>query len=263
MERITSRQNSSVRAAAKLNQSAALRRSEGRFLIEGARLCRDAVQSGVQVLAAYVTSEALQRYAQYTDEVCAVARQAFEIAPHVAELLSDTKHPQGVYCVCRMSAQELPEPLPGNCYVALENIQDPSNLGAVLRTGEALGVDGVILAGDSCDRYSPKVLRASMGAVFRMPVYEVPSLARLLPQWHLGGFQTLAAVPARDALPVTRTDFSRPSVLLIGNEGAGLSDELIKGASCQVTIPMKGRAESLNAAASASILMWEMLREDG
>lgn len=260
MEIITSRQNSGVRAAAKLNQSAAQRRAERRFLIEGARLCRDAVQSGIPVLTAYVTLEALQKYHEYVQEICAVAQQAFRIEPHVAELLSDTRHPQGVYCVCQMPSQELPESLPEGYYVALENVQDPANLGAVLRTGEALGIDGVVLAGDSCDRYSPKVLRASMGAVFRLPVYVVPALAEQLSRWHNGGFQTWAAVPDQDAVPVTKADCSKPLVLLIGNEGSGLSDEVIQHAAFRVTIPMKGRAESLNAAASASILMWEMLR---
>ncbi len=260
MDVITSRQNSSIRAAAKLNHSAALRRQEGKFLLEGARLCRDAVQSGVQVLTAYFTSDAMQKYRPYADEISAKAQQAFEIEPHVAQLLSDTKHSQGVFCVCQMPPKDPPASLAHGHYLALENIQDPANLGAVLRTGEALGIDGVILAGDCCDLYSPKILRASMGAVFRLPVYFAPAVLALFSRWHEQGFTTWAAVPAQHAIPVTKADFSGPSILLVGNEGAGLSDDVIQQASCCVTIPMRGRAESLNAAASASILMWEMLR---
>jgi TrmH family RNA methyltransferase len=141
----------------------------------------------------------------------------------------------------------------------LEEIQDPANLGTVLRTAEALGEKAVLLCGKGCDPYSPKVLRGSMGAVFRLPMISIPNFAEAAPLLKKCGWTLWAAVPDSDALRVTKADFSNPSVMAVGNEGNGLSKETI--ALCQpVTIPMLGRAESLNASASAAILLWEMMR---
>lgn len=263
MEWITSRNNAGVRRAAGLLGSPAQRREQGLFVAEGARLCRDAAQSGVDIETAYFTQRALEKYPEDTAEVARAARQCFGVEPHVAELLSDTKHPQGVYGVCRIPEQGHADLALDGHYLALEQIQDPANLGAVLRTGEALGISGVVLGGDCCDRFSPKVLRASMGAVFRLPVFVCGKLEEALLRWQEQGFSTMAAVPAQDAVAVTRVDFSRPTILAVGNEGNGLSQAVIKACGQRVTIPMNGRAESLNAAASASILMWEMLRGAG
>ena len=149
---------------------------------------------------------------------------------------------------------------PAKSYLALESVQDPANLGAALRTAEALGIGGAVLGGECCDMYSPKVLRASMGAVFRLPIFRAENMAQAVGSMNADGFATFAAVPDREALPVTRADFSRPCVAVVGNEGNGLRPETIRACSISVNIPMAGRAESLNASASAVILMWEMMR---
>ena len=150
----------------------------------------------------------------------------------------------------------------GSCAV-LEDLQDPGNLGTILRTAEALGIGRVVLLGDCCDPLSPKALRASMGAVFRLGLSLEPSRQGLFSRLRGEGFRLLASVPDSAALPVTEVDFSQgPCAVFIGNEGNGLSQETI--AQCQrVTIPMAGRAESLNASAAATILLWEMARAGG
>ncbi len=224
-ERITSRKNETVRFAAKLGQSASLRRESGLFLAEGARLCADAALSGVRIREVYFTDRAA--------------------------------------CMCEKRTREGMKSLPRAHCLALETVQDPGNLGAALRTAEALGIGSVLLAGECCDVYAPKVLRASMGAVFRLPVFFCESLPETLPELSAQGFSSCAAVPDADAVPVTRADFSRPCVMAVGNEGNGLSPETIAACDTRVTIPMLGRAESLNAASSAAILMWEMMREGG
>ena len=145
--------------------------------------------------------------------------------------------------------------------MAVENLQDPGNLGAVLRTAEALGLSGVLLAGNCCDVYSPKVLRASMGAVFRLPFRSVERLADAAPTLRQTGFALYAAVPDRTAKRVTELSFEKPSIIAVGNEGNGLEAETVAACGQAVTIPMRGRAESLNAAASAAILMWELMRD--
>lgn len=264
MERITSRQNETVKQYAKLLQSGP-RRETGLFLCEGARLCSDAADSGVEILAFYVTDKAFEKYETYCARIKEKAQRSYWISDHVAPLLSDTKNPQGVYCVCRIPA--LVGDFSGiqcqGSYLALENMQDPTNLGTVLRTAEALGVDGVILGGSCCDPFSPKVLRGSMGAVFRMKMYHCPDIPAALKEMNSLGFSTMASVVDSTAEAVTAMDFTVPSVMVIGNEGNGLTDAAIEACSHRCTIPMLGRAESFNASAASSILLWEMMRCKG
>jgi TrmH family RNA methyltransferase len=262
-ERITSRQNETIKSYSKLLSSAAARRESGLFLCEGARLCCDAAQSGVEIVAFYATESGCQRYASYCSQIEAKAQSSALISDHVAPLLSDTKNPQGVYCVCKMPQQEESVSawaLAGS-YLVLEEMQDPTNLGTVLRTAEALGISGVLLTGDCCDPFGPKVVRGSMGAVFRMKLYRCDNLPQTLAELKEQGFATMAAVVDSDAVPVTKVSFAAPSVMVIGNEGNGLRQETIAACSHRVTIPMLGRAESLNASSAVSILLWEMMRE--
>ena len=141
---------------------------------------------------------------------------------------------------------------------SLENIQDPSNLGTILRTAEALGIEGVILSGNCCDIYSPKVIRGSMGAVFRIPFTIAEDFCGYISELSRKGIDVYASTPY-DAEDITNVKFSG-GVMLIGNEGSGLTKDVLTLGIQKVKIPMKGRAESLNAAAAAGILMWEMLR---
>ncbi len=259
---ITSRKNEIIKHASRLASSAEYRREQGLFLVEGARLCGDAAGSGVSIKILFYTAQANEKYGEYLKPIFPVAQQCYEVEPHVAALLTETKTPQGVFCVCEMPkrAQGLSQMESGLHYLALENIQDPANLGAVLRTAEALGVGGVILAGSCCDVFSPKVLRASMGAVFRLPFFLANDMVSAAAQLREQGFITLAAVPDEGAQKVTELRFQRPTVIVVGNEGNGLTQEAIAACTGAVTIPMLGRAESLNASASAAILMWEMMR---
>lgn len=265
MEHITSRKNETVRRAAALLRSQA-RRKSGMFLCEGARLCADAADSGLEIRQAFYTLEAAEKYAPYLARLLPRARETFLVEPPVAALLADTRASQGVYCVCALppsaqgsAASFAAQPAAGAC-VALERIQDPSNLGTILRTAEALGVCRVLLCGEGCDPFSPKALRGGMGAAFRLQLIRVPDLAQTAPTLQKAGWTLAAAVPDAGAVPVTRSDFSVPTILAVGNEGAGLLPETVAACDLRVTIPMRGRAESLNASASAAILLWELMR---
>ena len=195
--RITSRQNRLVREAAALAADGEKRREKGLFLCEGARLCQDAARSGVGVEICFFTPQARERYRAYVEPVLACCREAYEIEDHVAALLSATKHTQGVFCLCRwpqgLAGRGLP--LDGGPCLVLEQLQDPGNLGTVLRTAEALGVDRVYLLGDCCDPLSPKALRASMGAAFRVRLAAEASPQRLCGLLRERGYQLHAAVP--------------------------------------------------------------------
>ena len=143
--------------------------------------------------------------------------------------------------------------------LALENLQDPSNLGAVCRTAEALGLSGLIVSG-GCDIYNPKALRAAMGSSLRISLTETKELTTLLKEAEKNGMKTYASVPRSDAADIRRVSLDGGVIICVGNEGSGLSDEAVGVCSSTVTIPMLGRAESFNASAAASILAWELMR---
>lgn len=263
--KITSRENSEIKKAVKLLRSAKFRRQEGLFIAEGLRLCRDALESGVPIHQLFYTEDSLNKHAEALKSLQTSAKESILVSSEIMAALSDTVTPQGIVCVCPMLDKNggLDKINASGHFLGLEDLQDPSNMGTILRTAEALGIKGVILSGGCCDRYSPKVLRGSMGAVFRLPVYSADNMQKALSLLKSKGIFTLAAVPDHSAEPITRLSFSRPSAMIIGNEGNGLKPETIAACHQRVTIPMRGRAESLNASVAASLCMWEMMRSGG
>lgn len=261
MLRLTSRNNDKVKDAVKLRNDASERRKSRRFFLEGLRLCCDAAKSGVTAQTVFVTDNALSNHGDELAVLLSSCKEAFVITEEISLKLSDTKNPQGVFCICKTIDKccDINKINDNGMYIAMENIQTPANLGSVARTAEALGLDGVIISG-GCDIYNPKTLRAAMGSLLRLHVIETDDMPQLLKACECGGMKTYAAVPDSSALPVTKMDKSAGVICVVGNEGNGLTDELIAACSDRITIPMKGKAESLNAAAAACIIMWEMMR---
>lgn len=257
---ITSRNNDRIKQAVKLCADSAERRRTGTFFLEGLRLCCDAAINGHKAETVFVTEKALAEHGEELAVLLDSCKESFVITQDVSLKLSDTKNPQGVFCICKTldKSNNIDKINYNGMYIALENVQTPGNLGAAARTAEALGLNGLIVSG-GCDIYNPKALRAAMGSLLRLDVVSVNDLAEFLKECADNGMNTYAAVPDSDALPVTELDRSVGVVCAVGNEGNGLSDEVISVCS-RVTIPMKGRAESLNAAAAASLIMWEMVR---
>ncbi len=262
MERLTAKNNEKIKAAISIRDGAKVRRESGLFFLEGARLCADAAENNVAVSRAFFTGKALEKYAPYVEKIIAEAKEIYEISEEISSKLSDTQNPQGVFCVCSASLRQAETAeinLQGK-YIFLENVQDPSNLGAVSRTAEALGIDGLIVCG-GCDIYNPKALRASMGSALRLPVYSCDNAADMLEKLGRKGMLTLASTPDSSAEPVTQVDMSGGVVCVVGNEGNGVSAETMSACCKRITIPMGGRAESLNASTAAAILIWEMVRK--
>ena len=250
-----------MKYAVKLREKDSFRKSEGLFFIEGARLCADAVLSSVKIKELYVTESARLKYSEYVRLAENVAERSFLVSEEVAEKLSDTKNPQGVFCICKMLDKNtnIGKIKYNGKYIALENVSNPSNFGAVVRTAEAVGLDGVIVSG-GCDIYNPKSQRAAMGSLFRLNIVEVDDLPDFLKSLAENGMSVYAGVPDSDAEKITEVDMKNGVVTIIGNEGNGISDATKQASTKLVTIPMQGRAESLNAAAAASIMIWEMMR---
>lgn len=250
-----------MKYAVKLREKDSFRRQEGLFFIEGARLCADAALSCIEIKELYVTESALNKYSEYVRLVEKSAERSFLVTEEIAEKMSDTKTPQGVFCVCKMLDKNINigKIKYNGKYIALEDVSNPSNFGAVIRTAEAVGLDGVLVSG-GCDVYNPKSQRAAMGSLFRLNVVEVDNLPEFLTELAEKGMNIYAGVPDSNAYKITEVDMSGGVVSVIGNEGNGISEETCKASTKLVTIPMKGRAESLNAAAAASIMIWEMMR---
>lgn len=257
---ISSKDNPTVKQAHKLLGSAHERKSKRMYIIEGQRLCGDALISGAAIETLFFTEEAQARSADLIECLAAEAKNTVMLTQELFEKVSDTKTPQGICCVCKMPEDNAVEIKQDGRYIALENISDPSNMGTILRTAEALGFDGAIISTDSCDVYNPKVLRGSMGAVFRLPVFHTDDFPKFMQECKGRGMRPIAAVPDRNAVNITSVRFFKGVLMCIGNEGAGLTEDTIRSCGEKVTIPMTGRAESLNASISAAILMWEMSR---
>jgi rRNA methylases len=258
-QEITSRKNPIIKNAAALAGSAEKRKETGLFLCEGARLCYDAAVSDVSVKIVFATETALQKYAEYIQTIEEQAGEFYLIPDSVASLLSQTKNTQGVFCVCSAPSFES-ESLDGKMLV-LENIQDPANLGTILRTAEAFGVNQVVLLGSRQDPCSPKVLRASMGAVFRQHIIMAEDVSAFFTELEKMHIETYAAIPVPEGILLGQCEFPENAAVFIGNEGNGLEEETIQKCRKKLTIPMRGRAESLNAAAAASILLWELTKK--
>ena len=259
---VTSKDNQWVKEWRRLNDSAKYRRESGLFAIEGARLCADALRSNVPLQAVLYTSSALAAYGNVVEPLLAAADTAVEISPELSRYMGDTMNPQGVFCIAKMLDNSLIIDKINiiGTYSALEDIQDPGNMGTVIRTAEALGMDGILLSDGCCDIYNPKVLRASMGGVFRMPLMRVGDMAQAVVALQEKGLTAFACVVDADATPITEVEMGKGAVALIGNEGNGLRADTVAACKHRVTIPMAGRAESLNASMAAGIILWEMCR---
>ena len=257
MEILTSRNNPVIKAAAQLKETSG-RRKAGLFLLEGARLCKDAAENGVEIAELFITEKAAEKYSEEYSLIKAKALKTYMISESVAEKLSDTKNSQQIFAVCRETKSEMVINYSG-MYIFTDNIQNPDNLGAVVRTAEALGADGIIVS-SGCDIYSPKALRASMGGLLRFPVIKTADGKGLLLSLREKGMKIYASVVDACAFKVNDINENGGTVLIIGNEGNGVSDEILSAATHTVTIPMKGKAESLNASAAATILIWEFMK---
>lgn len=253
---ISAKDNARIKRVVKLQKSARFRREEGLFVLEGLRTVDDASENGICLYELYVTNEAYQKHSSDIKKFAQSAEFAAIISDSVANSISDTVSTQGVFAVAAIPVEQN-EICTDKKYIALENVQDPSNLGAVARTAEALGIDGIILSLDTCDPYSPKSLRASMGTLLRMPLIFTSDMAEFIRDCDMKAY---ACVAHGNAKMLNDVSFPNGCICVIGNEANGLKSDTVAVCNESITIPMRGRAESLNAAAAASIVMWEMVK---
>lgn len=258
MKEILSKDNKIIKYVAKLQTSSRFRREEGRFVAEGLRVCLEAVLSGAEVMTILVTKTALDKHAEAIKPLLKSCADIYLVSDKALSACSETKTPQGVICIIKALDNNIDLDTINNKYILLECVQDPSNLGTVLRTADALGINGVIMTKDCCDIYSPKVCRGAMGALYRVPFLIIDSAPDFIRTFNTTGSSFAAVV--RDAESVCDVSFEGKALVAIGNEGNGLSIEAINACNNRITIRMHNNAESLNASIAAGILMWEMMK---
>lgn len=246
MERITSLKNPKVAAWKALKERKG-RRESGCFLVEGRKMVEEALKSAFSVEALLVQ--------EGMDVPAGTHLPTYELPEHVLAAVCDTKTPQGIAAVVRMKQQDTL----GQHIVALDGVQDPGNVGTIIRTADAAGLDGVLLSSQCADVFSPKVLRATMGSIFRMNLRVTDDLPGELTKLRADGYSVLSS--QLDGTPFyERQGVAERFVLIIGNEGNGVSESVQQTATHRVRLPMRGGAESLNAAIAAAIMMYELMR---
>lgn len=254
---ITSTSNAQVKRLLQLQRKSKARNEEQIFLVEGLRMFLEVPAERVQKV--YISETLYNKKEQELN----LDRFSVEIlSDTVFQYVSDTKTPQGILCIVQQKKYDIDEllKLENPHFIVLDNLQDPGNLGTIVRTAEGAGVNAVFLSRESVDIYNPKTIRSTMGSIYRMPVIYVDNLLQLLSLFRQKGIKSYAA-HLNGEKSYDKENYQSGTAILIGNEGNGLRDEVASLADVWVQIPMQGQVESLNAAIAASILMFEVYRQ--
>ncbi len=260
MERITSKDNVKFKNLSLLMASKKERTTQGVFVAEGLRLVEDAVNSGLVPVSVFATENFASKYPEKFSKISKDCEKIYLITDALAQKISDTKTPQGIFAVLTALDKNLnlDKIYNNGHFIFIVSLQDPGNVGTIIRTAEAMGLDGVIMTSDSPDVFSPKVLRSTMGSAFRIPIAVCDNVIETIELLHKNGFTTYAAALDENSVKLGDFRFPEKSVVLIGNEANGLKSEVVDCCRQTLMIPMKGNAESLNAASAANMIMWVM-----
>lgn len=277
---ITAIKNQSIRNVVQLREKAKIRREQKAFVVEGLKMFQEAPLSWIREV--YISESFAIQISNQKDGVqdeqavrpkAAEAARKLEqcrqggvrvetVSDEVFRKIADTISPQGILCVVEQPEYQKEElyKRPSSLWIILEDLQDPGNVGTILRTGEGAGITGVILTKGCVDLFNPKTIRATMGSIYRVPFFyteQLPDEVRRLKERHITVYA--AHLDGKDWYD--EASYQMGSAFLIGNEGNGLKEETAVLADSYLKIPMQGQVESLNAASAASILMYEAARQ--
>ncbi len=248
MDEIKSRKNPLIAHMKKLGADSDYRRASGEFLCDGDKLLTEALYNGADITAVL--------YSSREPDALPLSVPVYLVAHDIIETVSPLKSPQGIVFSCRIPDRRI-NPAADGFYIILEGIQDPGNVGTILRTADAFNVNGVILTGGCADPYNPKTIRATMGAIFRQSILDMElDGVRALKE---SGLKIYGAALSPESRDVRDVSFDNAAVA-IGSEGRGLTPDLISLCDEKLIIPMSPKCESLNAAVAAAIIMWEVTR---
>lgn len=260
---ITSISNAQVKQVCAYVQKAKERRKDGIFVVEGRKMFEEAPAD--QIYKVYATQSFYDRHAE--DETGAKLKSCSVelVSEEVFAKMSDTRTPQGVLCLVKWpdySLQDLLKNKSDGIFVLLEDLQDPGNLGTIVRTGEGAGIAGVIMTANTVDIFNPKTIRATMGSIYRVPFVYVSDMEETIKKLQQAGVCVYAA-HLKGERYYDGFDYTKGSAFLVGNEGNGLKEETALLADTYVKIPMAGQVESLNAAIATTLFMYEAARQRG
>ncbi len=273
-EVIHSRQNKNIVELCKLTDRKA-REATGTFRFDGIKLLEEAIKNDVEICAVFLSCSAQERVLDFLCNRFGSAyenkiEKCFVVSDDIFDKISEEKSPEGVITIAKYIDKLQKNAtiynsvhfsqMKNESIVLLESVRDPSNVGAIIRSAAAIGIDHLILSADCADIYHPKAVRASMGTLFNQHIDRVTDLAATVAELRKSGRRVFAAALDEGALPLGRFEILAGDAVVIGNEGHGLSKEIIAACSGSVIIPMSERAESFNAAVAASILMWEFAK---
>ena len=273
-DEIRSRQNKNIVELCKLTDRKA-REATKTFRFDGIKLLEEAIKNDVEICAVFLSSSAQKRvldflHARFGESYENKIEKYFVVADDIFDKISEEKSPEGVITIAKYIDKLQKNAtiynsvhfsqMQNESIVLLESVRDPSNVGAIIRSAAAIGIDRLILSADCADIYHPKAVRASMGTLFNQRIDRVSDLAATVGEMCKSGRRVFAAALDERALPLGKFEILAGDAVVIGNEGHGLSREVIDACSNSVIIPMSERAESFNAAVAASILMWEFAK---
>lgn len=254
---ITSKDNPVIKLYQKLSSSKKERLQYGLFVLEGLRIVEDALREESGISHLIMTENAEEKFGETLFQADLRDTKTLVISNELGNKIASTEKTQGVFAICRIPAYKRMSFAENGKYAVLFGLQDPGNVGMIIRTADALGMDGIIMSG-SCDLYSPKVIRSTMGSVFRMNIAIINDTEELFDLLRTNNITTCASVIDKDAEKITDCGFKGGQAVFIGNEGNGLPKEISQRCDRRITIPMCGSINSLNAAMAAGIMMWEL-----
>ena len=258
---ITSTSNAKIKRIVQLRKKKKARDAECVFLVEGIRMFREIPEKLLQEIYISESCEGKEgKEIRRRASACGIRPEL--VSDGVFAYLSDTQTPQGILCVVGQLSYSLEEVADASCphMLVLDRLQDPGNVGTILRTAEGAGVTGILLDGECADIYNPKTIRSTMGSIFRMPFYYIQDLEEGIRYLKKRGICTYAA-HLEGKRAYDEEDYRKPCAFLIGNEGNGLRPEIADLADTYIRIPMAGEVESLNAAIASAVLMFEAGRQ--
>lgn len=260
---ISSASNSQIKNVIKLQKQSKAREEQELFVVEGRKMFEEARdQEQVHVKKAYVSSSYFEQYAD-SDERYFKGVDYELVSDSVMKEASETITPQGIVALIQKPKYSLQDMISKDRVrlLLLEDLRDPGNLGTMIRTSEGVGITGVILSKNSVDIFNPKVIRSTMGSIYRVPFFYAQDFKMTLNEIKEQDISIYAA-HLEGAVSYETVDYKKRSAILIGNEANGLSDEVSKLATTCIKIPMEGQVESLNAAIAAAVLMYEVKKYD-
>jgi TrmH family RNA methyltransferase len=255
---LTSIQNPLIKQVRKLHRAKA-RQEQNLLLLEGTNLIEAACQVNYKLDIVFCTGQWRDKYPRLWETLIDRTKVQL-VGTEVLDSIATTINPDGVIALAPQVIAKMPEIANTKLSLAIERLQDPGNLGTIIRTAVATEVDCLWLSNDSASQAHPKVLRASAGEWFRLPMTVSNDLSQVIKTYQQHGIQVVATVPQANKI-YWSIDFRRPSLILIGNEGRGLSEELIALADERVNIPLSNNVESLNVAIATSLLLYEARRQ--